>query len=76
MIKAHSMSDAGPVEKGWSAGDRVHCGRARSDGIVSQVGEFTIIVKVTATFGSSYVVGNEYAWLPTDLTRLDAPELS
>ena len=43
---------------------------------MSQVGEFTIIIKVTATFGSSYVVGNEYAWLPTDLTRLDAPELS
>jgi len=76
VIKAQSMGDAGPVKQGWSAGDRVHCGRARSDGIVSQVGEFMIIVKVTATFGSSYAVGKEYAWLPMDLTRLDAPGLS
>jgi hypothetical protein len=45
----------------------VHCPHANADGVVSQVGAYTVIVRVTATYGRIYEVGAEYAWLPMEI---------
>lgn len=57
------------VDDVWSpqVGDTVHCPHAQADGIVLDVREWCVIVRVTVTYGKLYDIGAEYAWLPMQL---------
>ena len=59
-----------------AVGDYVYCRHAEADGVVTEVYEFNLHVRVVKSCNVNYTVGAEYAWLPMQVQRIPEPVLN